>query len=123
MRKTSNIKQSPLSWYLILLTVGIVVCLPKLATPIRADKKSYRKVAKWLTENTQTDAVIAVPDDRISFYAGRKGIYYEQHEIPREVQFVVKKVETDKDMPKTESLYTVEDISKNYKFVVYKPGT
>lgn len=121
-RKTSDIKQSPLSWYLILLTAGIVVCLPKLTTPIRAEKKSYRKVAKWLTDNTHTDAVIAVPDDRISFYAGRKGVYYEKHEIPQEVQFVVKRVVTDKDMPKTESLYTVEDRSKNYKFVVYKPG-
>lgn len=122
-RKTGDMRQTSFSWYLILLTVGIVVCLPKLATPIRVKKKAYRDVAQWLRENTDTDAVIAVPDDRISFYAGRKGICYEQHEIPEDADFVVKEVRTDKDMPKAERLYAVEDKSKKYKFVIYKPGT
>ncbi len=56
----------------ILLAIGVGICLPKLLSN-RHSKIGYVAAAEWINSNTARDAVIAVPDMRISFYAERKG--------------------------------------------------
>jgi len=77
-------------WLVILLVVGICICIPKLVKPIRSDKKNYLQMSRWLAENTAEDAVVAVFDKRISFYAGRKGVKYEAENVPKEADYLVK---------------------------------
>ncbi|MBU1260788.1 MAG: glycosyltransferase family 39 protein [Planctomycetes bacterium] len=82
------------NWFLILLIIGIVICLPKLLTPIRSDKQSYRQAAKWLMDNTAPTDIIAVPDMRIVFYAERKGLKYDEN-IPEQADYIVRIVKGD----------------------------
>jgi len=76
-------------WFYSLLIVGIVICLPELLEPLHAEKAGCRDVAAWLRTHTQADAVIAVPDERISFYADRIGRVYRNLADPRTVDYVV----------------------------------
>jgi hypothetical protein len=77
-------------WFYLLLLGGVVLCAPKLvSTPLRADKSGYRSAARWLRENTPAEAVVADPDRRISFYAGREAILYERYPDWRRADFVV----------------------------------
>ena len=77
-------------WFYLLLLGGVVLCAPKLiGTPLRADKSGYRSAARWLRENTPAHAVIADPDRRIAFYAGREAVLYEQYPDWRRADFVV----------------------------------
>jgi len=76
-------------WYLVLLLIGVSICIPKLLTPIRAEKQGYREAAEWLKGNTDSAATIAVPDKRISFYAERKGLVYEDGNIPANAVYIV----------------------------------
>ena len=73
LKKTGTSNKKCLPWFLILLLIGIGICLPKLLRPIGIKKKGYRKVAKWLNQNTHSDDIIAGGDIRINFYAGRVG--------------------------------------------------
>jgi 4-amino-4-deoxy-L-arabinose transferase-like glycosyltransferase len=77
-------------YFFILLTIGIVLCIPKLLTPIRIEKKDYRLAAKWLKTNTPAGSVIAVSDPRISFYAERGTILSEGRTIPRNANYAVR---------------------------------
>ncbi len=61
-------------WLVVLLIVGIGICLPKLLQPKRVDRVGFLNAARWLNANTPEDAIIAVPDFRVSFYAGRAGL-------------------------------------------------
>ncbi|MBN1361923.1 MAG: glycosyltransferase family 39 protein [Sedimentisphaerales bacterium] len=74
--------------FLVALALG-PMSLPKLLMPPGADKASYRRVAQWLRENTGTEEVIAVPDRRISFYAERQGLTYDQSPDPRRADYIV----------------------------------
>lgn len=65
-------------WFSILLVIGMAICLPKLLRPMRIDKQGYLDAAIWLKENTKPEDIIAVPDNRISFYAERKGYLCEE---------------------------------------------
>lgn len=76
-------------WFYVLLTIGVLICIPKLVTPMHSDRKGYRQVAQWLRDNTQSDSVIAVPDGRISLYAERQEHIYSQHADPRRSDYVV----------------------------------
>ncbi|HSV99495.1 MAG TPA: glycosyltransferase family 39 protein [Sedimentisphaerales bacterium] len=77
-------------WFYLLLLGGGVLCAPKLvSTPLRADKSGYRSAARWLRENTPAHAVIADPDRRIAFYAGRDMILCERYPDWRRADFVV----------------------------------
>jgi hypothetical protein len=60
-----------------LLIVGMIICLPKLSTPLGGDKAGFRKTAEFLKQNTPADAVIAVSDSRIAFYADRNKVVFE----------------------------------------------
>ena len=77
-------------WFLVLLLIGVSICTPKLFRPIRAEKQGYRAAAKWLKANTDSTAIVAVPDKRISFYAERGELVYENDDIPEKAEYIVK---------------------------------
>ena len=83
-------------WFFVLLVIGMAICLPKLLRPMRIDKQGYLDAAKWLKENTKPEDIVAVPDRRISFYAERKGLRYDDKRVSEKVKYVVKIVK-DKD--------------------------
>jgi len=76
-------------WFLVLVVIGICVCAPKLLRPIRLEKQGYRAAAEWLKTNTEPADTVAVPDPRISFYAERKGMVYENVAIPENAEYIV----------------------------------
>ncbi len=76
-------------WFCLLLAGGLTICLPKLLTPVRADKTGYRAAAEWLRQNTKAEAVLAVPDNRIPLYAQRRGLVYTQYPDWRRADHVV----------------------------------
>ncbi|MHC4647076.1 MAG: glycosyltransferase family 39 protein [Planctomycetota bacterium] len=83
-------------WLFILFMVGVMICTPKLLRPMRIEKGGYRTAAKWLSENTAKEAIIAVPDRRLNFYAEREGPVYDE-KVPERVDYVVKVLENDKE--------------------------
>lgn len=80
--------KNSLRWFSILLIIGFAVCLPKLLRPVGAEKQGYRDAADWLKNNTEAGNVIAVPDSRISFYAERQGLMYE-NDMPEKIDYAV----------------------------------
>jgi hypothetical protein len=77
------------SWFYLLLAVGITICLPKLLLPSHGNKTGYRAAAEWIRQNTPADAVLAVPDTRLSFYAQRLGLPYVQYPNAGRADYVV----------------------------------
>ena len=84
-------------WFLVLLLIGVSICTPKLFRPIRAEKQGYRAAAQWLKANTDSTAIVAVPDKRISFYAERRELVYENENIPEKAEYIVKMFKKQKD--------------------------
>ncbi|MFB0524159.1 MAG: hypothetical protein ACETVZ_01375 [Phycisphaerae bacterium] len=82
-------------WFFILVIAGLAICTPKLLTPIRSKKHSYREAAQWLTRHTEEKDIIAVPDTRISFYAQRKGLNWTAGQIPEQARYGVRIFEED----------------------------
>ena len=76
-------------WFAILMVIGIAICIPKLLTSLHPDKLVYRQASRWLAQNTETSAVIGVPDYRISFCAERTGIKIENEVIPEGIDYLV----------------------------------
>ena len=109
-------------WFFVLLIIGTAVCIPKLFTPIRIEKKGYRTAIEWLKKNTPEDSVIAVPDPRICFYAERKMLLVKGRLMSPEVNYTVKVHEND-DSPMISSDYPIERIFKVDKqkaLVIYR---
>jgi hypothetical protein len=79
-----------LSWFHLLVAVGLAVCLSKLLEASPGTKVGYRAAAAWLRQNTAVDAVLAVPDVRLSFYAQRQGLPYRQQPDSRRADYVIK---------------------------------
>lgn len=100
------------SWFLVLLIVGICICLPKLFKPVRIDKQGYRDASDWLRANTTCQDIVAVPDERISFYAERSGIIFTEADISAGTADVVRKVMDHKESlyPPVKSAYIVRVI-------------
>ncbi len=95
-QKTDIPNEKRLSWFVILLLIGIGICTPKLLRPVRIEKQGYRKAANWLRKNTAPMNVIAVSDKRIAFYAERKGFKYDNGNtpvIPVSATYIVKTTE------------------------------
>jgi hypothetical protein len=90
VESSSAINRKERFWFLVLLLIGISICVPKLFRPIRIKKQGYRAAAKWLEANTNSADIIAVPDIRISFYAQREGVVYENDNIPKNVVYTVR---------------------------------
>ncbi len=87
---TSDRSASRSRWFYLFIAVAVVFCTPKLLfTPLRAEKAGLRATGEWLRQNSEADAVIAEPDRRISFYAGRQGLPYAFHPNARQADYVV----------------------------------
>ena len=78
-----------LPWFHVLAILSVALCIPGLAKPVPAQEKAYRAASQWLQENTRAEDVIAVPDLRISLYAGRKGLLCRQDPIEGLTRYVV----------------------------------
>ena len=117
-------KHGSVHFFVILMVIGIVIYTPKLLRPLHYDKLIFRKVAEWLAKNTQEDAIIAVPDPRISFYSERSGIVCDGQEVPDEAKYIVKVFESrkgleiSKEFPGTGRLFSAE--GGRYKINVYE---
>jgi len=79
----------PRLWFFILVAVGVAICLPKLIRPLRIEKQGYRDAVKWLKENTTREDLIAVPDNRIGFYAERNISLSESKDAFGGVDYIV----------------------------------
>jgi hypothetical protein len=113
-------------WFMVLVVIGIAICSPKLLRPIRAEKQSYRDAARWLAKNTDEKDIIAVPDSRIGFYSGRRGVEYDGRAVPKEAQYVVKIFEGKNNTPSGEEMlqakevFSVEGKDKKSKVIIYR---
>lgn len=99
VESSAAINRNKRFWFLVLLVIGISICTPKLLRPIRTEKQGYRATAQWLKANTDIAAIVAVPDKRISFYAERGELVYENEKIPEKAEYVVKVSKKQKDEP------------------------
>jgi len=95
-------------WFFILLIGGSALCVPKLLTPLHADKRSYREAARWLTSHTDQIDIVAVPDTRISFYAQRQGLMWIAGQIPKQAQYAVRIFKEGDEFTASEQLGKVE---------------
>jgi hypothetical protein len=82
-------------WFHSLVAVGLLGCLPKLLLASPGNKIGYETAAAWLRHHTPGDAVLAVPDERISFYAGRQGLLYVRYPNMRRADYVVTITDND----------------------------
>jgi len=89
LKNNVSMQKNRRHWFFVLLVIGMAICLPKLLRPIRIDKQGYLDAAKWLKENTKPEDIIAVPDKRISFYAERTGLAYD-NKFPQQAKYIVK---------------------------------
>ena len=77
-------------WFYLLVVGGVILCAPKLiSTPLRAEKVGLRLAGEWLRQNTESDSVVAEPDQRIHFYAQRQGLPYKRYPNSRKADYVV----------------------------------
>jgi hypothetical protein len=83
-------------WFFILMVVGFVICAAKFVriTPLRWEKIGYKETAEWLSKNTAPTNIIATPDKRITFYAEREGLEYDE-QIPEQVDYIVRIVKSE----------------------------
>ncbi|UCC21587.1 MAG: hypothetical protein JSW23_07150, partial [Planctomycetota bacterium] len=95
VEKPSKAKTGETTWFLALLAIGISICIPRLLTPIRSAKKSFREVAQWLATHTGEKDIVAVPDIRISFYAQRKGVICKAGQVPKKAHYIVREFKSD----------------------------
>ena len=87
------------AWFHVLALIGIGICVPKLLTPLYAEKDSYVKAIQWLRDNTGPEDVTAVPDNRLTFYARRPGLLYRDQADPRRADYIVRFLDTDAKAP------------------------
>jgi len=114
------------SGFMFLMTIGIVICSPKLFRPLHQDKLIFRKAAQWLAENTQPNDVIAVPDVRISFYSARKWADDKHSPFSQNPQYVVRvskkqELTEDKKLPLLSNLLFTDQSDSKYRIDIYKP--
>ncbi len=107
--------------FIVLLIIGVVICLPKLLTPIRIEKQGYRDVAKWLNDNSCPQDIIAVTDSRITFYAQRQEVAESQQDKANYAVLIAKSAEAEAQKPQEnwQQVYTAT-LKKNLKLIVYK---
>jgi len=99
-QKIDTPKEKRLSWFVILLFIGLSICLPKLLRPVRIEKQDYENAAEWLSENTTSVDIVATPDKRITFYAECRGVKYKNERIPEFAKYIVKIVKDENAKPK-----------------------
>lgn len=111
--------------FAILLIVGFAICIPKLLRPLGRNKKAYLQASKWLSENTDKDAVIAAVDSRFSFYADRKWAAIKKDTTPLAADYIVKTAKTGNIQLKPDSelseVYSIQiDEEKKSRVIIYK---
>ena len=126
-----NKQKNTQKWFFVLLITGVLICLVKLSGFISEKRQGYRDAAKWLMANTAPTNIIAVPDMRITFYAERQGLEYdekitEQGNIFEQVNYIVRivrsgdeKLGIGKDVKEEYSTW-VDKREKKEKLVIYK---
>jgi 4-amino-4-deoxy-L-arabinose transferase-like glycosyltransferase len=126
VESSTAINRNERFWFLVLLLIGVSVCTPKLFRPIRTEKQGYRAAAEWLKANTDSAAIVAVPDKRISFYAERRELVYENENIPEKAEYIVKMFKKQKDgtalmesSDKVEYKY-VNKKKRGFNVIIYK---
>lgn len=87
--------------FLLLIVLGGLICLPKLVKP-KGSNIGFSETAEYLREQTAADAVIAVPDSRIGFYADRKRVVYDE-QPPEEGWDYLVCLEQDREFRRIES--------------------
>ncbi|MHC4617535.1 MAG: ArnT family glycosyltransferase [Planctomycetota bacterium] len=113
-------------WFYVLIVIGVGICLPKLFRPIGIDKGGYKDAAKWLRENAAADAIVAVPDRRILFYAQRKGPVYGV-KLPGRADYIMTITDKEKEEPdfggavqKEYSVWVNKRKLRGRKLVIYR---
>jgi len=113
-------------FFYTLLAIGLFICLPKLLQPIRIEKRGYLSASQWLRENSTPEDIIAVPDRRLYFYAGRNGVIYENEGPAAEASYVIKIIKSgeeesnsNRNMRKEYSVW-VNKREQRKKLVIYK---
>lgn len=114
-------------WIKGLIAVGILICLPKLLTPMGYSKREYRKAACWIAENTAPCDIIETFDVRIPFYANRKyHLYYNPRhfKLNSQADYLVTQSKNEKieiritDDVKLEKTFSMH--SSNKKVLIFK---
>jgi hypothetical protein len=125
-KQKTEIKERRLSWFVILFLIGIGICMPKLLRPVRIEKQGYRDAAKWLRENTAVMDILAVPDNRVAFYAERKGLIYDRH-VPSDAKYAVRIVKSEGEWPEFDgaverqySVWVDQRRKRGKKLVIYR---
>ncbi len=72
---------------------GMIICLPKLLTPMYADKHRYKAANEWLKQNTERDVIIKTPDVRLGFYAERDARKLRHNRVGRRAKYVLEIVD------------------------------
>lgn len=126
-KNDSAVEENIRCWFFILMVVGFCICAAKFVrtTPLRWEKQGCRDAAEWLSKNTAATAIIAVPDKRIAFYAERKWVKYNEKNIPKRVDYLVRIVKSEDEKlgfgKNTKQEYsTWVNSEKSRKLVVYK---
>jgi hypothetical protein len=113
-------------WLHLLVIVGILTCLPALLTSKRKDTAGFLDAARWLSQNTTPADLIAVPDERISFYARRRGLQAWEKKDLQDADFAVALIGAEKSEPdwgeKIMSFW-INPEKKDGRLIIYKMGT
>lgn len=86
----------------LLVFIGIIICLPKLLSPLGADKRIYKDVARWLQENVREEETIVVFDPRIGFYSQHQWVKFRRKNL-KDADWIVTCVKTGEN-PKKRNL-------------------
>lgn len=119
-------KQKSKRWHFYLLVgVGVCICVPKLLRPLHEDKGVLLAAAEWISENTNEDAVIGVSDRRVSFYAQRQMVKYNEKSIPSGADYLAKISKTgdalvDDEDGVLKEVCTFEDSINGRRLVLYE---
>jgi hypothetical protein len=115
-------------WFAILISIGIAVCIPKLFSSLHTDKYIYRQAAQWLAQNTDSSAIIGVPDYRINFYAEREGIKILDENLPQVISYLAEIVDIKDKQEQTkkqgfQKVFSTGSGSGKKEVVIYKKVT
>jgi hypothetical protein len=113
-------------WLHLLVIVGILTCLPTLLESKRKDLAGFLDAAGWLNQNTKPADLIAVPDERISFYAQRRGLQAWEKKDLQDADFAVALISTKDAAPNWGDeviWFWVDTEKKNDKLIIYKLDT
>lgn len=110
-------------WLHLLLMVGIIISLPTLLGAKRKNLTGFLDAAHWLSQNTTPADLIVVPDERISFYAQRKGLQAWKKEDFKDADFAVALVSAEEATPnwgQEKIWFSLDPDNKDDRLIIYK---